>query len=66
MFGLKHEAGVFLIAFGREADVVELNFIGAGLGDELGEGDVVILNCGIRGIGPDQLAVLAPGLAGLL
>ena len=44
MLGLKNEAGVFLVAFGGEADVVELNFIGAGLGYELGEGDVVVLN----------------------
>ncbi len=36
MFGLEDEAGVFLIAFGREADVVELDFIGAGLRYELG------------------------------
>lgn len=64
MLGLENEAGVFLVAFGGEADVVELNFIGAGLGYELGEGDVVILNFGVGGVGPDQLAVFAPGLAG--
>ena len=28
-----------------------------------GQGDVVVLHLGVRGIGPDQLAVLAPGLA---
>jgi len=37
LLGLVDEAGIFLIAFGGEADVVELNFIGAGLCDELGE-----------------------------
>jgi hypothetical protein len=36
MFGLVDEAGVFLIAFGGEADVVELDFVGAGLGYEFG------------------------------
>jgi len=50
----------------READVVELNFIGAGLCDELGESDVVILNFGVRRVGPDQLAVFAPRLSGFL
>src|SRR5580704_19322579 len=65
LLALKDEAGIFLIAFGREANVVEQNFIGAGLGHEPGEGDVVILNLGVGRVGPDQLAVLAPGLAGL-
>src|ERR1700683_772043 len=36
LLGLIDEAGVFLIAFGGKADVVELNFIGAGLGYEFG------------------------------
>ena len=64
--GLVDECGVFLVAFGGEADVVELNFVGAGLGDEFGEGDVVILDYGVGGIGPDQLPVFAPGLAGFV
>ena len=34
--GLVGEGGVFLVAFGGEADVVELNFVGAGLGYEFG------------------------------
>src|ERR1022692_943091 len=59
---LKREAGIFLIALGSEADVVELNLIRAGLGHELGQSDVVILNFGIRRIGPYQLAVFTPGL----
>ena len=65
---LVDEGGVFLVAFGGEADVVELDFIHAELGYVLGEGDVVVLDRGVRGIGPDQLAVLAPRgvvLAGL-
>src|SRR5229473_5985380 len=62
MLGLIKEAGVFLIAFGGEADVVELNLIRAGLGYELGEGDVELLHFGLRGVGPDQLAVFTPGL----
>jgi len=66
LLGLVDEAGIFLIAFGGEADVVELNFIGAGLCDELGESDVVILNFGVRRVGPDQLAVFAPRLSGFL
>ena len=65
-FSLEDEAGVFLVAFGGEADVVELNFVGAGLGYEFGQRDVVILNFGVGGVGPDQLAVFAPGLAGFL
>jgi len=51
-----------LVAFGGEADVVELNFIRARLGYELGESDVEILNFRLRRIGPDEFAVLAPGL----
>ncbi len=65
MFRLIEEGGVFLIAFGGEADVVELNFVGAGLGYEFGQRDVVFLHLGLRRIGPDQLAVFAPGLPGL-
>src|SRR5258706_15314731 len=61
-FGLVEEAGIFLIAFGGEADVVELNLIRAGLGHELGQRDVEILYFGLRRGGPDQLAVFAPGL----
>ena len=64
MLGLKAKAGVFLIAFGREAHVVELHFVDARLGDELRQGDVVVLHLAVRGIGPDELAVLTPGLAG--
>ena len=44
MLGLKNEAGIFLIALGREADVIELNFIRTGLCHELGQSDIVILN----------------------
>src|ERR1700733_11019825 len=62
LLGLIDEAGVLLIAFGGEADVVELNFIGAGLGYEFGQRDAVVLNFGIRRISPDQFAVLAPRL----
>ena len=65
---LEDELGVFLVAFGGEADVVELDFVDAELGYVFGEGDVIVLDLGVRGIGPDQLAVLAPGgvvLAGL-
>ena len=52
---------VFLVAFGGEADVVELDFVDAELRYVLGQGDVVVLNLGVGGIGPDQLAVLTPG-----
>ena len=62
---LVSERGVFLIAFGGEADVIELDFIDSGLGDEFGEGDVVVLHLGVGGIGPDELAVFAPGLPGI-
>src|SRR5882757_1718855 len=64
MIGLVGEAGVFLVAFGWKTYVVKLHFVHAGLGYELRQGDGIILHLGIRGIGPDQLAVLAPGLAG--
>ncbi len=57
---LEDECCVFLVAFGGEADVVELNLIHAELGYVLGEGDVVVLNLGIGRIGPDQLAVFTP------
>src|SRR5580692_4961495 len=66
MVCLIQEGSVFLVAFGGEADVVELNFIRAGLGHEFGESDIEILHFGLRGIGPDQLAVFAPGLLGFL
>ncbi len=66
MLGLKVEAGVFLIAFGGEAHVVELDFVRAGLSRLLGQSDVVFLHFGLRRIGPNQLAVLAPGLSGLV
>ena len=65
---LEDEQCVFLVAFGGEADVVELDFIDAELGYVLGQGDVIVLHLGVRRIGPDQLAVLAPRgvvLAGL-
>ena len=67
MFGIDRSGKrkrIFLVAFGGKADVVELHFIDSGLGYELGQGDVVVLHFGIRGISPDQLAVFAPGLAG--
>ena len=57
---LEHELGVFLVSFGGEADVVELDFVHAELGYVLGEGDVIVLNLGVRRIGPHELAVLAP------
>src|SRR6266568_7669684 len=64
VLGLEIKAGIFLVAFGWKTDVVELHFVHARLGHELRQGYVVILHFGIRGIGPDQLAVFAPGLAG--
>src|ERR1700693_5766269 len=64
MIGLIVERGIFLVAFGGKADVVELHFIDSGLGYELGQGDVIVLDFGIRGVGPDELAVFAPALAG--
>src|SRR5580698_3777930 len=66
MIGLIIKLGILLIALGWKADVVELNFIDSRLGYELGEGDVIVLNLGIRGIGPDQLAVFTPRLAGAM
>src|SRR6202140_4501362 len=64
MLGLVVERGIFLVAFGGKADVIELHFIDSGLGYELGESDVIVLDFGIRGVGPDELAVFAPALAG--
>src|SRR6202030_1096833 len=64
MLGLIVESGIFLIAFGGKADVIELHFIDSGLGYELGQGDVIVLHFGVRGVGPDELAVFAPALAG--
>src|SRR4029077_12306532 len=57
---LEDEYRVLLVAFGGEADIVELDFIDAKLGYVLGECDVAVLNLGIRGIGPDHPAILAP------
>ena len=66
MLGLKDKTRVFLIALGREADIVKLNFISAGFGGLHGQRNVVLLNLGLRRIGPNQLAVLAPRLAGAM
>src|SRR6202011_3568643 len=57
---LEDETRVFLVAFSGESYIVELNFIGAELGYVLGEGDIVILNFRVGGVGPDEFAVLAP------
>ena len=62
MLRLEDEGGVFLVAFGGEADVVELDFIYAELGYLLRQSEVIVLNFGVGGIGRDQLAVFAPGL----
>src|SRR4029077_16597048 len=64
MLGLVVERGIFLIAFGRKADVIEPRCIDSGLSYELGQGDVIVLDFGIRGVGPDELAVFAPALSG--
>ena len=64
MLGLVIEGSIFLVAFGGKADVVKLNFVDSGLGDEFRQGDVVILDFGVRGVGPDELAVFTPGLIG--
>ena len=60
-FVLEDELGVFLVAFGGESYVVELDFVDAEAGHVFGEGDVVVLNFGVAGIGPDEFAVFAPG-----
>ena len=36
MLLLEQKAGIFLVAFGGEADVVKLDFVGAGLGYKFG------------------------------
>src|SRR5260370_39194498 len=64
LIGLKVEGGVFLVALGGKANVVELHFIDSGLSYELGECNVILLHLGGRGVGPDQLAVLSPWVAG--
>jgi hypothetical protein len=64
MFSLIIESSIFLVAFGRKADVVELNFVDSRLGDEFRQGDVVILDFGVRGVSPDEFAVFTPGLIG--
>src|SRR5215469_1512910 len=62
VLSLKNEAGIFLIALRREANIVELNFIYAGLGSAPGERDVVFLNLGVGRICPDEFAIFPPGL----
>src|SRR5271156_3757671 len=62
--GLEVEGGVLLVALSGKADVIELYFVNSGLGYELGECNVIILDCGVRGVGPDELAVFTPGLPG--
>src|ERR1700721_996117 len=63
LVGLKIERGIFLVAFGREADVVELHFVNSRLGHELCQRNVVVLNLHVRWIGPDQFSIFAPRLA---
>src|SRR6185437_1560881 len=63
MYLLEGEAGVFLVAFGREADIIELDLIRSACDGCFGQSNVVFLYFDPRGVGPDQLAVLAPGLA---
>src|SRR4051794_9657259 len=63
--GLEGELRILLVAFSREANIVELNFIYAGLSGFLGQGNVVGLYFLIRSIGPNQLAVLTPRLTTL-
>jgi len=58
------ESVIHLVALGREANVVKLNFIHTGAGHQLRQVEVVLLNLGVRGIEPGQFAVLEPGLAG--
>src|SRR5208282_6689989 len=65
MLGLEYKGRVFLISLGGETHVVKLHLIHAGLGSLLRQGDVVFLNLGLGGIGPYQLSVFAPSLAGL-
>src|SRR5579863_249198 len=62
MVGLEHEASVFLISLSRKTDVVELNFVHAGFRSFLGQGNIVCLYFGLRGVGPYQFAVFAPWL----
>src|SRR5579859_1471414 len=53
---------VFLVALGREANVIELNFVCSRSGNEPGQGKIVILHPEIGWVAPDKLAVLTPGL----
>ncbi len=66
MLVLVSERGIFLVAFGGKAHVVELHFIDSRLGHELRQRNVIILHLRVRGVGPDQLAVFAPGLTGAM
>ena len=47
---LKGKLRVGLVAFGREADIVKLDFVHAGRGHILGQRDVVILHFLIRAV----------------
>jgi len=53
VLGLESESGVFLIAFSREANIVELHFIHTRQGCLLRERNIVILHLDLRRIGPD-------------
>src|SRR5579863_9731577 len=57
---LEDEGCIFLVAFGGETDIVELDLVHAELGYVLGQRDVIVLDLRVRWVGPDQLAVFAP------
>jgi len=56
------ESGIHLVALGREANVVKLNFIRNGAGHQLRQVEVVLLNLGVRGIEPANLPFSSQGL----
>src|SRR5215469_326849 len=60
--GLISELGVFLVTFGWEADIIELDLVSSGTGHIFRQGQIVILDLATRGISPDQLAIFAPRL----
>src|SRR5208282_1098504 len=47
MFDLIVKSGIFLVALGGKAHVVELHFIDSSLGYKLGERDIVVLDLGV-------------------
>src|SRR5262245_2230513 len=66
MLGLKSECRIFLVTLRWKAYVIKLDLVDARLRGFLRQRDVIVLDLQVRGIRPNQLAILTPRLAGTM